>query len=56
VTNQELVNEIDGPEDVMYDGQEDRVVVKPTDQYRINAQKAINDAFVPVTHVGGFIF
>jgi hypothetical protein len=47
---QQLIDQVDGPEDVMDDHEDDRMVVIPAYQDGVDAQDAIDDAFVPVIH------
>jgi hypothetical protein len=42
VADQQLVYEVDGPEDIVDDQQDYRVIVMPTDQQGINTQDAVN--------------
>ena len=42
VADQQLVYEVDGPEDIVDDQQDYRVIVMPTDQQGINTQDAID--------------
>jgi hypothetical protein len=42
VADQQLVYEVDGPEDIVDDQQDYRVIVMPTDQQSINTQDAVN--------------
>jgi hypothetical protein len=51
---QQFVDQVDRPEDEMDDDQEQGVVVIPAYQDGINAQKRIDDAFVPVAHAKPF--
>ncbi len=43
-------NKVDRPDDVMYDGQYDRMIVIPAYQHGINAQHKVDNASVPVSH------
>ena len=47
---QQFVDQVDRPEYEMDDDQEQGVVVIPAYKDGINAQKRIDDAFVPVAH------
>ena len=42
VADQQLVDEVHGPEDIVDDQQDYRVVVMPTDQQGINTQDAVD--------------
>jgi hypothetical protein len=48
MADQQFVDEVDGPEDIMDDQQDQRVVIKPTDHQRIEAEDEIDDAGVSV--------
>jgi hypothetical protein len=50
VTDQQLIDQVDRPEDIMDDQQDYRVVVMPADHKGINTQNAVDDAGVPVVH------
>jgi hypothetical protein len=50
MAGQQLINEIDGPEDIMDDHQDDGVVVVPAYQDGVDPEDAVDDAFVPVIH------
>ena len=45
---------VDGPDDVMNDGQNDRMIIKPTYQHRIDAEHKVNNASIPVSHENFF--
>ena len=44
VADQQFVNEVDGPENVMDQQQDPAVVIVPADQKRIDAKDAVEDA------------
>ena len=44
VTDEEFIDEVDGPEDIVDDQQEQGVVVVPADHEGIDAQDAVEDA------------
>jgi hypothetical protein len=44
VADQQFVDQVDGPEDIMDDQQEDRMVVMPAYQERIDTEDTIEDA------------
>jgi hypothetical protein len=44
VTDQQFVDEVDGPENVMDQQQDPTVVIVPADHERIEAQDAVEDA------------
>ena len=44
VADEEFVDEVDGPEDVVDDQQENGVIVVPADHEGIDAQDAVEDA------------
>jgi len=50
VPRQQLIKQVNGPEYIMYDRQDDGMVVIPAYHDRIDAQDAIKDAFVSVVH------
>jgi hypothetical protein len=50
VADQQLIDQVDGPEDPVDDHQENRVVVMPTDQDGIYAQDAVDEAVMSVVH------
>jgi hypothetical protein len=52
VTDQQLIDQVDGPENVMDQQQDPAVIIMPTDQERVDAEDAINDACIPVVHAG----
>ena len=52
MADQEFINEVDGPENVVDQQQDPTVIVMPTDHQRIEAEDAIEDARVRVVHVG----
>jgi hypothetical protein len=43
-------DKINGPDDVMKDGQQYRMIVVPAYQHGINAEYHIYNAFIPVLH------
>lgn len=45
-----LPYKVDGPEDVMNDGQQDGMIIIPTYQHGIDAQHKVENASVPVSH------
>jgi len=45
-----LPYKVHGPDDVMNDGQYDRMIIKPTNQHSIDAQHKVENASVPVSH------
>jgi hypothetical protein len=55
VTDQQLIDQIDRPEDIVDDQQQNVVVVMPTYQQGIDAQDAIDDAGVSVVHTPNII-
>jgi hypothetical protein len=52
VADQQLIDQVDRPEDVMDDQQEDRMVIMPAYQQRVDTQDAVEDARIPVVHNG----
>lgn len=50
MADQQLVYEVDWPEDIVDDQQDYRVIVMPADQQGINTQDAVNDARASVIH------
>jgi hypothetical protein len=50
VTDQELIDQIDRPKDVVYDKQNDGMVIIPADHQGIDAQDPIYNAGVPLVH------
>ena len=50
MADEEFVDEVDGPEDVVDDQQNDRVVVMPADQEGIDAEDAVEYACIAVVH------
>ena len=49
-SHQQLINQVNGPEDVVDDQQEKRVVIIPTDHQGVDAEDAVDDAGVSVVH------
>ena len=45
-----LPYKVDGPDEVMNDGQYDGVIIIPTYQHSIDAQYKVDNASVPVSH------
>ena len=52
MAGQEFIDQVDGPEDIMDDQQEDRMIIMPAYEQGVDAQDAVEDARVPVVHVG----
>jgi hypothetical protein len=52
VADQEFVDEVDRPENVVNQQQDPTVVVVPADHQRVEAENAIKYARTPVIHVG----
>ena len=52
MADQQLVDEVDGPEDPVDEQQEPTVVIMPTDHQRVEAEDEIDDARVTVVHIG----
>jgi hypothetical protein len=52
VADQEFVDEIDRPENVVNEQQEPIVVVVPADHQRVEAENAVKNARASVVHVG----
>jgi hypothetical protein len=50
VPHEQFVDQVDGPENIVPDQQQDGMVVIPTDHQGIESQDKIDDAFVPVVH------
>jgi hypothetical protein len=50
MADQELVNQVDGPEDIVDDQQEQRMVIIPTDHQGVDTQDTVDDARVSVVH------
>jgi hypothetical protein len=55
VADEQFVDEVDGPEDIVDQQQDPTVVIMPADHERIEAQNAVDNACVPVVHVGRLI-
>jgi hypothetical protein len=53
MADQEFIDEVDRPENVVDQQQEPTMIVVPTDHQRVEAEDAIEDARVRVVHVGG---
>ena len=45
-----LPYKVDGPDDVMNDGQQDGMIIIPTYQHCIDAKHKVDNAPVPVSH------
>jgi hypothetical protein len=54
VSDQEFIDQVYRPEDIVNDHQEDGMVVVPAYQDRVDAENAIDNAGVPVVHGGIF--
>jgi len=52
MADEEFVDEVDGPENVVNQQQDPIVVVVPADHQRVEAENAIKNARAPVVHVG----
>jgi len=50
VADEEFVDQVDGPEDIMDDQQDQIVVVVPTDHQGVESQNAVEYAGVAVVH------
>jgi hypothetical protein len=50
MADQQLVDEVDRPEDIVDDQQDNGMVVMPADQQGIEAQDAVDNAVVSVVH------
>ena len=55
MTDQQFIDQIDGPEDIMNDQQEYRVVVMPADHEGIDSQNAVDNTGVPVVHTSNIL-
>jgi hypothetical protein len=52
VADEEFIDEVDGPENVVNEQQEPIVVVVPADHQRVEAENAVKNTRAPVVHVG----
>jgi hypothetical protein len=50
VSYEEFIDQINGPEDKVYDQQDEAVVVIPAYHQGVDAQDAVDDTRVPVVH------
>jgi hypothetical protein len=50
VADQQFIDQVDGPEDIMDDQQQDRMIVMPAYQQRVDTQDAVENARIPVVH------
>jgi hypothetical protein len=50
VADQEFIDQVDGPEDIVDDQQDDRMVVVPADHEGVETQDAIDYAGIAVVH------
>jgi hypothetical protein len=50
MADEQLVDEVDGPENVVDEQQEPTMVIMPTDHQRVKAEDEIDDAGVTVVH------
>ena len=52
MADEEFVNKVDGPENVVDEQQDERMVIIPADHQRIEAENAVKNTRTPVVHVG----
>jgi hypothetical protein len=50
VADQQFIDQVDGPEDIVDEQQNPTVVIVPADHERIEAKEGIDDAGCPVVH------
>ena len=51
VTYQNFINQIKGPDDIMNNEKEDRMIVMPAYHQAVDSQNKINNTSIPVSHI-----